>query len=154
MKRVEITLTEAERALLETLSNQGVRSVREVTRAQVLLALDRGIADQTISEVLGVERTRIWRLRKRYLAEGLEGALVDQSRSGRPVEFDEAIEAEIVATACSEPPEGRKDWTLALLAEVVSEQCEILQMSAKTVGRALKKKGSSLGSKRCGALAP
>jgi hypothetical protein len=64
MKRVEITLTETERRMLETLSTQGVSSVRELTRAQILLALDRGIADQTISEVLAIERTRIWRLRK------------------------------------------------------------------------------------------
>jgi putative transposase len=153
MSRVEITLTEAERQVLETVSTQGVSSVRELTRAQILLALDRGIADQTISEVLGVERTRIWRLRKRYLAEGM-GALTDRARPGRPVEINEQIEAEIVATAYSEPPEGRKGWTLALLAEVVSEQCEILQMSSQTVGRVLKKNGVSLGSKRCGASAP
>jgi transposase len=154
MKRVEITLTETERRMLETLSTQGVSSVRELTRAQILLALDRGIADQTISEVLAIERTRIWRLRKRYLAGGVEGALTDRTRSGRPVEIDEQIEAKIVATACSDPPEGRKRWTLALLAQVMSEQCEILEMSSKSVGRALKKNGVSLGSKRCGALAP
>jgi putative transposase len=154
MRRVEITLTETERQGLETLSRQGVSSVRELTRAQILLALDRGIADQTISEVLAIERTRIWRLRKRYLAGGVEGALPDRDRSGRPVEINEQIEAEIVATACSDPPEGRKGWTLALLAQVVSEQCEILEMSSKSVGRALKKTGVSLGSKRCGALAP
>lgn len=154
MKRVEISLTEAERALLEQVSRQGVRSVREVTRAQVLLALDRGIADQTISAVLGIERTGIWRVRQRYLESGVEGTLTDRPRPGRPIEIDDHIEASIVATACSEPPEGRSRWTLSLLAIVVSEQYEILRMSAKTVGRALKKNGVSLGSKRCGALAP
>lgn len=145
MKRVEIKLTEGERTLLERVSSQGVRSVREVTRAQILLALDRGLLDQTISAVLGIERTRIWRIRQRYLASGVEGTLTDRPRCGRPIEIDEQIEASIVATACSEPPAGRSHWTLSLLAMVVSEQCELLQMSAKTVGRALKKNGVSLG---------
>ncbi|XHX76349.1 MAG: helix-turn-helix domain-containing protein [Stenomitos frigidus ULC029] len=145
MKRVEIKLAEGERTVLERVSTQGVRSVREVTRAQILLALDRGLLDQMISEVLGIERTRIWRIRQRYLESGVEGTLTDRPRCGRPVAVDEQIEASIVATACSEPPEGRSRWTLSLLAMVVSEQYELLQMSAKTVGRALKKNGVSLG---------
>lgn len=145
MQRVEIELTDGERTVLERVSSQGVRSVREVTRAQILLALDRGLLDQTICEVLGVERTRIWRIRQRYLASGVEGTLTERPRCGRPVKIDEQIEARIVATACSEPPAGRRRWTLRLLAMVVSEQYELLQMSAKTVGRALKKNGVSLG---------
>ena len=145
MKRVEITLTKPERQWLERICNQGIRTVRELTRAQVLLALDRGTADQTISEVLGVERTRIWRLRKRYLCGGVNAALPDRPRTGRPPQVDETLEAEIVATACSAPPTGRNTWTLALIAEVVSVQCEILQISPKSVGRVLKKNAVSPG---------
>jgi hypothetical protein len=35
MKRIEITLTETAREVLQTLSTQGVSSVRELTRAQI-----------------------------------------------------------------------------------------------------------------------
>ena len=84
MKRKEITLKDAERRELELLNSSGVCSVRTLQRAQVLLALDRGVLDAQLTEVLGIERTRIWRIRKRYLADGLSRALVDQARPGRP----------------------------------------------------------------------
>jgi putative transposase len=105
MKRVEIQLTDQERCHLETISSTGSSLARTIQRAQVLLALDRGIADQTIAEVLNLDRTRIWRLRKRYVEQGLEAALYDQPRSGRPTEYDEKAEAEIVALACGAPPQ-------------------------------------------------
>lgn len=56
--------------------------------------------------MLQVERTRIWRVRNRYRDGGLKGALQDQPRSGHPQEYGDKAEAELVALACSEPPEG------------------------------------------------
>ena len=72
MKRAEINLKAAERRELDLLSSSGVGSVRTLQRAQVLLALDRGVSDVRITEVLGIDRTRIWRIRKRYISDGLE----------------------------------------------------------------------------------
>jgi putative transposase len=146
MKRVEIQLTDQERRHLETISSTGSSLARTIQRAQVLLALDRGIADQTIAEVLNLDRTRIWRLRKRYVEQGLEAALYDQPRSGRPTEYDEQAEAEIVALACSEPPKGYGCWSVTLLTEVARRQCRLLQsVSQTTVRQVLKKNGVSLG---------
>jgi transposase len=146
MKRVEIQLTDQERGHLETISTTGSSLVRTLQRAQVLLALDRGLLDQTIAEVLNLDRTRIWRLRKRYVEQGLEAALYDQPRSGRPTEYDEKAEAEIVALACSEPPNGYGCWSVALLTEVARRQCRLLQsVSQTTVRQVLKKNGVSLG---------
>jgi hypothetical protein len=48
MKRIEIQLKAEERRRLEILSTSGVCQVRELQRAQVLLALDRGILVQQI----------------------------------------------------------------------------------------------------------
>jgi putative transposase len=112
MKRVEIQLTDQERRHLKTISSIGSNLVRTIQRAQVLLALDRRTVDQTIADVLNLDRTRIWRLRKRYVKQGLEAALYDQPRSGRPIEYDEKAEAEIVALACSEPPKGYGGWSV------------------------------------------
>jgi putative transposase len=146
MKRVEIQLTDQERRHLETISSTGSSLARTIQRAQVLLALDRGILDQTIAEVLNLDRTRIWRLRKRYVEQGLEAALYDQPRSGRPTEYDEKAEAEIVALACSEPPKGYGCWSVALLTEVARRQGRLLQsVSQTTVRQVLKKNGVSLG---------
>jgi putative transposase len=146
MKRVEIQLTDQDRHQLEVLSSTGSGLVRTLQRAQVLLALDRGILDQTIAAVLNLDRTRIWRIRQRYLTQGLEGALYDQPRSGRPTEYGVKAEAELVALACSAPPSGYQGWSLALLTEVARRQSRLLQsVSQSTVRQVLKKNGVSLG---------
>jgi putative transposase len=146
MQRVEIHLKDEERDYLETLSSTGVCQVRVLQRAQVLLALDKGVLDEPISEVLNLERTRIWRTRKRYLKGGLEAALYDQARPGRPRQYDDKAEAEIVALACSQPPTGYSQWSLPLLTEVARGQTQALQtVSQATVRQVLKKNAVSLG---------
>lgn len=146
MPRIEIHLKDEERDQLEKISSVGVRQVRPLQRAQVLLALDKGIADCQIAEVLNIERTRIWRTRKRYLEGGLETALQDQARPGRPRQYDDIAEAEIVALACSKPPNGASQWSLPLLTQVARCQSQRLkQVSQETVRQRLKKNAVSLG---------
>lgn len=146
MPRQEIELKEQERRELERLSTSGVCSVRTLQRAQVLLALDRGVLDIDITRVLGIDRTRIWRIRKRYVEKGLGRALVDRARPGRPREYDDKAEADLVALACSEPPTGYSRWSLGLLTEVARQQSAALKhVSESTVRQVLKKKGLSLG---------
>lgn len=146
MQRVEIHLQDKERDYLKTKSSTGVCPVRVLQRAQVLLALDKGVLDGQISEVLNVERTRIWRIRKRYLAGGIEAALSDHARPGRPRQYDDKAEAEIVALACSHPPTGYSQWSLPLLTAVARCQTQALQtVSQSTVRQVLKKNAVSLG---------
>ena len=52
-----------------------------------------------------------------YLELGLERALADDPRSGRPIVFDARDTANIIAMVCTEPPEGFARWTLDLIAE-------------------------------------
>lgn len=146
MRRVEIHLKDEERGQLQKMSSMGVCLVRPLQRAQVLLALDKGISDSQIAAVLNLERTRIWRTRKRYLKGGLEAALYDGSRPGRPQQYDDKAQAEIVALACSQPPTGYSQWSLPLLTEVARRQTQVLQtVSQATVRQVLKKKAVSLG---------
>ncbi len=64
-----------------------------------------------------MERTAIWRTKKKFLEGGLEHALQDGARSGQPIKYKQKEQAEVIALACSDPPEGRQRWTLELLAE-------------------------------------
>jgi Homeodomain-like domain len=146
MRRVEIQLKPEERSELERLSGGGVIQVRPLQRAQILLALDKGIKDGVIASVLNVERTRIWRVRQRYLQDGLQCAIADQARSGRPVEYGDQAAAEIVALACSAPPEGQSHWSLPMLTAVARQQTACLaSVSQETVRQTLKKNAVSLG---------
>jgi putative transposase len=47
---------------------------------------------------------------------------VDKSRPGQPEKYSEKHIAEIIAHACTQPPEGRNRWSLALLCEELRTQ--------------------------------
>ena len=66
------------------------------------------------------------------------------SRSYRP-RLDGEQEAHLVALTCSAPPEGRKRWTLRLLADRLVELQVVESVSYETVRQALKQTSSSRG---------
>ena len=70
---------------------------------------------------------------------GLDAALEELSRRGRPLKFDGYQCAQVTALACSEPPEGHSQWSLRLLADHLVELDVIDDISHETVGRILKK---------------
>ncbi len=139
MRQTELHLTEDDRELIESCRAKGLRHAREVNRAHILSALDRGIPEAQIMAVLGVGRTAVWRTRAAYLEGGAEYALRDVARSGKPPQYDTAVEAQISALACSEPPTGAKRWTLELLAQTARTQAGIGPISRETIRRLLKK---------------
>jgi transposase len=151
MKKLELELQRRDRNILRGLLRHGEHHAREMVRATMLLALDRGTEDQTIAQVMGVERTTIWRTRKAYLEGGLQSALYDMPRPGRPMKYKMREQAEIVALACSDPPEGRERWTLTLLTQVARQREGLDSLNRESIRLILKKTNVSLGSRRCGA---
>lgn len=145
MRQTELHLTDEDRELIESYRAKGLRHVREVNRAHILSALDRGIPEAQIMAVLGVGRTVIWRTRVAYLDGGAEYALRDVARSGKPRQYDINVEAKISALACSEPPTGAARWTIALLEKAAQAQAGIGPISRETVRRLLKKTASNRG---------
>ena len=59
--------------------------------------------------------------------------------------LDGEQEARLVALACSAPPEGRKRWTLRLLAERLVQLEVVEELSHETVRQALQQTASSRG---------
>jgi hypothetical protein len=76
------------------------------------------------------------------LAAALERKQPD--KPGRQVTFDGAFEARVIALACSETPEGRRRWTVRLLAEKAVELHLTPKVSHMTVQRLLKKTNLNL----------
>lgn len=151
MKKLELELKRRDRGILKGILRHGEHHAREMVRANVLLALDRGVKDTAIAQVLGVERTTIWRTRMAYLDGGLPSALYDMPRSGRPVKYKMREQSEIVALACSDPPQGREHWTLTLLTQAARQREGLDSLNRESVRLILKKTNVSLGSRRCGA---
>ncbi|HZX17296.1 MAG TPA: helix-turn-helix domain-containing protein [Pseudomonas sp.] len=145
MRQTELHLTDEDRELIESYRAKGLHHAREVNRAHVLSALDRGIPEAQIMAVLGVGRTVIWRTRVAYLEGGVEYAVQDVERPGKPRKYDTDVEAQVAALACSEPPAGAQRWTLALLEQAAQAQAGVGPISRETVRRLLKKTASSRG---------
>ena len=73
---------------LQNLLRNGQTPLRVARRAQILLSRAR---DQSgvgsLGKTIGQNRSTIWRVCERYRQQGLEAALYDAPRSGRPRVF-------------------------------------------------------------------
>jgi len=145
MQRKRVKLKSSEIEFLKAFKSSGKRSQREYDRANILLLLDKGKSDAEIADFLDVERTTIWRTRKRYLEEGLDNSLQEKQRSGQPKKYGAKQEAEIIALACSDPPQGRARWSLELLTDKLSNQKGLKSINRETIRLILKKTNVSLG---------
>ena len=145
MRQTELHLTDEDRELIESYRSKGLHHAREVNRAHVLSALDRGVPESQIMAVLNVGRTAIWRTRAAYLEGGAEYAVLDVARPGKPSRYGVDVEAKISALACSAPPEGATRWTLELLEQAAHAVDEVGPISRETIRRLLKKTASNRG---------
>ena len=139
-----ITLTGEEREQLAQLLHSGTHATRKVTRARILLKAAEGWEDHAIAAALSVGRATVERLRQRFVAEGL-GALEERPRPGTQPKLDEKAAARLIAAAWSRAPEGRKRWTLHVLADRVVTLGLAESSSYESVRRVLKKVTASRG---------
>ena len=138
-KKYHVNLTSGEREQLQSLLHKGNLSVRKVKRAQMLLAVDSGQIDEAIAQTLQVHVNTVERVRKRLVEGGIEQALSEGNRPGGKSKLDGKGEAVLVALACSDPPAGRAQWTMQLLADRLVSLGIVEQISDETVRTHLKK---------------
>src|SRR6202034_4339099 len=146
VKKYVVRLSHEERDLLSSLIRSGKHAARKLLKARILLKADvseagEGWSDSQIAEALDTSIDTVARTRQQLVEEGFEAVLVRKHSpaSARPRIFDGATEAKLIALACSEPPKGRKRWTLQLLEEAVVELNIVNRASDNTIGRTLKK---------------
>jgi len=89
--------------------------------------------------------TTVERVRKRFVEEGLEASLSERPRPGATRKLDGHQEAYLVALASSHPPEGKRRWTMQMLADKLVRLEVVEEISDETVERTLKKGASSRG---------
>ena len=132
-----VDLSDAERSDLEALLRGGRHAARKLKRAQILLAADAGMPDETIAQSLGVGGSTVYRTKRRFVEGNLDKALHEEPRPGAARKLSAQEEALLVATACSRPPEGRARWTIELLAGEIVRLTEHDGISRETVRRRL-----------------
>lgn len=146
MKKHSIELTKEQRTELEEVIKKGQTRARKLQHAHVLLKIDAGEegpdwSDQQIHEAFGVGKSTIWRIRQRFVEQGLSDALNRRPQPERPEKrkvYGEH-EAHIIALTCSSPPEGHQRWTMRLLAGKMVELGYFEHIDHTTVWHVLKK---------------
>lgn len=148
-KLITITLTGEQRRELEHFVHSGKLLARTVTRARIILLLDRSqdrrYTDRDISDALGCHTNMIVKTRKRFLSEGVSGILVEKPMGpATPVKITGDFEAKLILLACSTPPDRFANWSLRLLAEKSIELNYIESISHTAVAKVLKKTNENL----------
>jgi putative transposase len=86
---LKIELEDSEVTFLTDFIKKGQKNARPLTRARILLLANQEKGDTGIAKILGIGRNTVLRIRKRYLEEGLQSALVDKPRHGQPEKYNE-----------------------------------------------------------------
>ena len=139
------TLQKKELQYLTRFVKTGHKSARTLTRARVLLLASEDKTNKEIRAALHVGRSTIWRIRLNYAQHGLAFALTEKPRSGQPKKYDDKKRVEIIAYACTTPPEGRKRWSVRLLAEELGKKQGFKTINRETIRLVLKKTTSNRG---------
>ena len=147
MERNHIRLKAKERAELERFVTKGVHSVRLVSRAKIILALDtsgdrKPLGQEDIAKRIGVCRGTVNNAKRDFLkAKDISLFMQRKKRETPPVPAKATgeLEARIVALACGEAPKGYARWSLRLLADKCVQLQYCTSMSHTTISRVLKK---------------
>ncbi len=153
-KKHIIALNEQERTQLQQAAHSNRRSIREKTRARILLLTDANCpreaggscSDDQVARRLGCTAWTVGQVRRRACERGVLAVLAHREQATRKArKLDGRQEAQLVALTCSAPPEGRARWSLVLLRERLIELQVVEQIGLETIRQTLKKTRSSRG---------
>lgn len=152
MGQQEIALSKSDKAYLKEYVSKGNHSARAIKRANILLLLHEGDSPTEAADRAGVSLATVYNVKNRYRKQTREVSKVieDQPRPGQPPKITPQVEAHITALACSKAPEGRREWTLRLLADKVVELGYVDELSHEAVRKCLKKVALNRGRKNNG----
>lgn len=143
-KKYIVRLTDEERAICEATIKKEKGKSEKLRRATILLKSDAdGPAwdDAKISEAIGCWRQTVENVRRAFVLEGFEAALIRKKREAPPTPklLDGTAEAKLIAMRLGKPPAGFGHWTLRLLADQMVELEIVESISPETVRQTLKK---------------
>ena len=99
---------------------------RKVLRASILLDSLEGLSDQTVADKNGVNRNTVVLCISKCLQFGLEAALNDFQRPGKPAQLTDDAKAWVLQLACQKPKDlgySYELWTYQLLTHHIRQQC-------------------------------
>lgn len=121
-QRSDLILSNEEREILEKIEASRTESYAKVIRARIMLKYSKGLAINAIAVNLGTTRPLIERCIDKALSGGIEVALADLPRSGRPATISADDKTWVISIACGKPKDmgySYETWTISLLTKHV-----------------------------------
>lgn len=115
--RVHVELSKRDRLRIAEMLRKGQCSARVLRRALVLRQLDQGQPAAQVAKYLGAGESTVRVIARRYEDEGLDSALHEKPRPGKPPALDVNQSQRIIAMVCGPPPERLARWSVRLIAE-------------------------------------
>ncbi|ACV63029.1 conserved hypothetical protein [Desulfofarcimen acetoxidans DSM 771] len=125
-QRAKLDLTTEEINRLEKIIHSRTESVSHIERAKMFLLYHQGETIASIGRILETNRAKVERHTDKILQFGLDMALNDLPRSGRPDTITKEDKAWLVSLACQKPKEfgySYELWTTDLLAKHARNHC-------------------------------
>ena len=156
-KIYRVRLEASERKFLESLIKKDRCAAHKQRHARILLKADENapggaLSDAKIAAAVECGTATVQRVRRILVEHGLDRAL-ERKDPDRIYErkLDAKGEAQLVALACEDPPEGQAKWTMQLLADKLVELEVVDSIGREAVRTTLKKTRSSPGRRSNGA---
>jgi len=146
--RYSVKLSTEQQTKLERIAVSKSSKISNETkvRAKVLLNLDENskspLTPTDAAKKCKITRETVYLIRKQFCEEGLEATIHRKKRDTPPVppKVTGEVEAHIIATACSAPPEGKSHWTLQMIGDKIVLSGLVDSIGNETVRRTLKKR--------------
>jgi len=125
-KHGNITIKGGDRDVLEKMAKSQTAEYRKVQRAKILLMSADGMSKVAISSALGIHRNTVATFITKYIAGGLEYAINDSARTGKPNRITDDEKAWITNFACTKPKElgyAAELWTYRALRNHIQKNC-------------------------------
>ncbi len=131
--RVHVELGKRERQQISGMLRKGRESARVLRRALVLRQLDQGQRAAQVADNVGTAAKTVRAIGRRYEEQGLESALYEKPRPGKPPALDTAQSQRVIAMVCGAPPAGRARWSVRLIAEQAVKRKLAPRVSRETI---------------------
>ena len=149
-QKYSVKLNNEQRKKLEKVKHS--KTTKELTKqhARVLLCLDENrkkpLTVEQTAKKCKIHPENVYKIRKQFAVEGMDRALYRKKRETPPIEskITGEVEAHIIATACSAAPDGKKAWTLQMIANKIVLDGVLESVSDVSIMRTLKKHNISL----------
>ena len=127
MRKTYLPLSDEDRDYLKALSQKRTIQAQVVDRARILLYKADGMTFQQIADKLAISTATVRLCISKFQKGGLDAALFDVQRPGRPSEITDDAKAWMIHIACQRPTElgyAQELWTLTSLHKYIQKHAE------------------------------